>query len=92
MGEHPTFDQHPDLPPVAPGLETAEEFEARVQREYEAAAVEKSKPPTTVKPVEATRFVWRDPSTIPPRRFLYGRHFARGFVGVPGARRHRIPG
>jgi hypothetical protein len=25
-------------------------------------------------------FSWRDPSTIPPRRWLYGRHFVRGYV------------
>ncbi|MDE3176811.1 MAG: AAA family ATPase [Pseudomonadota bacterium] len=36
-------------------------------------------------PLKATRIIWRDPSTIPPRRFLYGRHFARGFVSVTAA-------
>jgi hypothetical protein len=36
-------------------------------------------------PLKATRFVWRDPSQIPPRRFLYARHFARGFVSVTAA-------
>ena len=36
-------------------------------------------------PLKASRFVWREPATIPPRRFLYGRHFARGFVSVTAA-------
>ena len=36
-------------------------------------------------PLKATRFAWRDPSTIPPRQFLYGRHCARGFVSVTAA-------
>ena len=35
--------------------------------------------------LRATRFVWRDPCNIPPRRFLYARHFARGFVSVTAA-------
>ena len=35
--------------------------------------------------LKATPFVWRNPSTIPPRRFLYARHFARGFVSVTAA-------
>ena len=25
---------------------------------------------------------WRDPATIPPRRFLYGRHYIRGAIGA----------
>jgi hypothetical protein len=29
-----------------------------------------------------TPFVWRDPSTIPPRQFIYGRHHMRGFVSA----------
>ena len=32
--------------------------------------------------LKATPFVWRNPHLIPPRRFLYGRHIARGFVSV----------
>lgn len=27
-----------------------------------------------------SRFEWRDPRTIPPRRWLYGRHYVRGYV------------
>lgn len=36
----------------------------------------------------ATPFVWRDPSTIPPREWVYGRHLIRRFVSLtvaPGA-------
>jgi hypothetical protein len=33
----------------------------------------------------ATRYVWRDPSEIPRRQFLYARHFARGFISVTAA-------
>jgi hypothetical protein len=29
-----------------------------------------------------TEFVWRDPSTIPPRPWLYGRHLIRKQVSV----------
>ena len=36
-------------------------------------------------PPKATRFVWRDPSAIPTRRFIYARHYARGFVSVTAA-------
>jgi hypothetical protein len=45
--------------------------------------VSSAKPPRA--PLKATRFVYRDPATIPSRRFLYGRHFARGFVSVTAA-------
>jgi hypothetical protein len=38
--------------------------------------------------IKATPFQWRDPSTIPPRQFLYERHYIRKFisttVGQPG--------
>lgn len=30
--------------------------------------------------IRATPFRWRDPSAIPPRRWLYGRHFVRSYV------------
>jgi hypothetical protein len=40
------------------------------------------------KPLAATPWVWRDPKTIPPREFVYGKHYARKFVsagfGPPG--------
>jgi hypothetical protein len=35
--------------------------------------------------IRATPFKWRDPSTIPTRKFLYGRHIIRGFVSVTAA-------
>ena len=30
--------------------------------------------------INAKPFIWRDPRTIPPRQFLYGRHYARKYV------------
>lgn len=30
-------------------------------------------------PIRATPFVWRDPRTVPPRRWLYGRHYIRRY-------------
>jgi len=30
--------------------------------------------------IRATPFVWRDPRSIPPRRWLYGRHYIRRFA------------
>src|SRR5206468_3445518 len=44
----------------------------------------KSRPPK----IAATPFVWRDPATIPPRAWLYGRHYIRKFVSctvAPGS-------
>lgn len=34
------------------------------------------------KPIRATKFVWRDPSLIPTRKFLFGRHYIRKFVSA----------
>ncbi|NRP25266.1 Regulatory protein RepA [Aliiroseovarius sp. xm-m-379] len=39
-------------------------------------------PPGSPKPIHATPFVWRDPSTLPARQWLYGRHLIRRFVSV----------
>lgn len=36
----------------------------------------------SVPPLSATPFVWRDPSTIPPRPWVYGRHMIRKQVSV----------
>ena len=36
---------------------------------------EESKPP-----IVATPYVWRDPALIPPRAWLYGRHYIRKFI------------
>jgi hypothetical protein len=35
---------------------------------------------TTVGPLQAHAHVWADPRTIPPRSWLYGRHYIRKFV------------
>ena len=34
----------------------------------------------TRRPITATPFEWRDPSTIPPRQWLFGRHLIRKFM------------
>lgn len=39
-------------------------------------------PVATVAPLRATQFVWRDPLTIPPRPWVYGRHMMRKQVSV----------
>jgi AAA domain len=46
---------------------------------------EKFDPNRQVSSLKATRFKWREPSAIPPRRFLYGRHSIRGFLSVTAA-------
>jgi hypothetical protein len=87
------FNLDRNIPPIdLPPRQTAEEFEADVERvvaEAQRTAAEQPTKPTTAAreapPPKATKFVWCDPSTIPPRRFLYGRHFARGFVSVTAA-------
>jgi hypothetical protein len=47
--------------------------------------IETFEPP---RPLTATPWVWRDPKTISPREFLYGKHYIRKFVsagfGAPG--------
>ncbi len=35
-----------------------------------------------------TEFVWRDPASIPPRPWVYGRHLIRKQVSVTVARGH----
>lgn len=32
--------------------------------------------------MKATPFAWRDPATIPPRKWLYGRHLIRKFLSL----------
>ncbi|WP_207184198.1 helicase RepA family protein [Methylobacterium indicum] len=36
--------------------------------------------PSPRQPIRATPFVWRDPKTLPPRRWLYGRHYIRQYA------------
>lgn len=55
----------------------------RKAREQDAlAADEQQAPEPEAGLIMATPFVWRDPSTIPRREFLYGRHLARRYVSV----------
>jgi AAA domain len=39
-------------------------------------------PTSAVAKITATPYVWRDPSKIPPRDFLYGNHIVRGYVSA----------
>jgi AAA domain len=39
-----------------------------------------SKPDSDKPVISATPFIWRDPATIPPRAWLYGRHYIRQFL------------
>ncbi|MCW3784346.1 AAA family ATPase [Defluviimonas salinarum] len=39
-------------------------------------------PPGEHAPIKATLFEWRDPATLTPRQWLYGRHLIRRFVSV----------
>jgi hypothetical protein len=49
-----------------------------VRRDFDARVhVEEPARPVIIKP---SRFVWRDPATIPLRQWLYGRHLIRKFV------------
>jgi hypothetical protein len=41
---------------------------------------EAPEPTTPDSPITATPWTWRDPATIPPREWLYGRHFIRKFM------------
>lgn len=45
--------------------------------------------PDELPPITAKRFVWRDPKTIPPRPWLFGKHYMRGMAsataGIGGA-------
>jgi len=35
--------------------------------------------------IKPTPYEWLDPSSIPPREWLYGQHYIRSFIGVTGA-------
>lgn len=39
-------------------------------------------PPSSLEPIHATPFIWRDPAKLPARQWLYGRHLIRRFVSV----------
>ncbi|WP_191569515.1 AAA family ATPase [Paracoccus yeei] len=38
--------------------------------------------PLTPTPITPTPYVWRDPQTIPPRKWLFGKHLIREFVSL----------
>jgi hypothetical protein len=59
-----------------------EEIEAVIGEAFKKA--EKSKPKQKGKEphaaISASPFVWRDPADIPPRRFIYGKHYVRQYL------------
>jgi hypothetical protein len=64
--------------PIRPGIEPAMPGEQRERHEAQAA----------LDPITPKAWVWKDPTKIPPRNFLYGTHYIRkipsaGF-GAPG--------
>jgi hypothetical protein len=63
---------------AANGHETLEEGIERTRRERDWRAEARA----AGRLVSATPYVWRDPATIPPRRWLYGRHYIRKFVSA----------
>jgi hypothetical protein len=60
---------------LAAGLQQPRQIPER--REQQPRAKEDEQPLPTI---SATPFVWRDPTTIAPRAWLYGRHYIRKFL------------
>lgn len=59
----------------------------QTMRDYNAQprANERPSPPPGVAPrraIRASPFIWCEPSTVRPRRWLYGGHYVRGFVST----------
>src|SRR4051812_28338056 len=48
----------------------------------EAAAAASPTPTARAPAIRATQFRWIDPSTLPRRQFLYGRHLIRGYCST----------
>jgi hypothetical protein len=56
-----------------------EDFQARREQQEQ----QEQAPPYSI---SATPFVWKDPATIPPRAWLYGRHLIRKYSPPPSPR------
>lgn len=64
----------------------AEETGMAHERRHEPAGAPPANLPAA--PIRPTPYVWRDPQTIPPRQWLFGKHLIRSFVSLtvaPGA-------
>jgi hypothetical protein len=72
--------------PVPAGYRTLEDIEAD---EAASAPLLGSTPAVgdeaSAAVIKASPYVWRDPRSIPSRRFVYGRHAARGYVSLTAA-------
>jgi hypothetical protein len=56
--------------------------EAKPKQERPNAGKARAEPvgDTAALPISATPFVWRDPASIPPRQWLFGKHYIRGYA------------
>src|SRR5688572_17392016 len=67
--------------PVPPGAESfvsSRHFASGANGDGNGGSQQKQS--TEEQHVLAVSFRWRDPRTIPPRQWLYGRHYIRGYV------------
>ena len=76
-------------PPTIPEMQDFETFERETERELaglKGNGADKASP-AAVPPIKftPTPFKWRDPSTFPRRRFVYGRHYVRQFLSITAA-------
>lgn len=75
----------PDLPPkgdVSDWLAHGGDSEKLIELCRAAPLVTAAAPSEAVGLLKARPFVWIDPTSIPPREWLYGRHYIRGFIGT----------
>jgi hypothetical protein len=77
------------LPKPGLGKDTNDAWQARKDDQADVLAfhgfgaeTEQEAPPVVSQPIKATPFVLMDPSTIPTRKWLYGRHYVRRFVST----------
>lgn len=77
------------LPKPGLGKDTNDAWQARADDQADVLAfhgfgaeTEQEAPPAAPQPIKATPFVLMDPSTIPTRKWLYGRHYVRRFVST----------
>ena len=60
-------------------------YDDDIQRDYDEVPPEWADEAPCAAPnkiIKANPFIWQDPKTIPPREWLYGRHFARKYLST----------
>lgn len=77
------------LPKPGFGKDTNDAWQARKDDQADVLAfhgfgaeTDPEAPPVVAQPIKATPFVLMDPSAIPTRKWLYGRHYVRRFVST----------